>query len=73
MPLIVVCGVPLCGKTSRANEIVSKLRSRPEFDNHWPGGIHLINDANSGVSYAGWAYLLFIIIKINYAAYLYHL
>jgi len=52
MPLIVICGVPLCGKTLRANEIASNLRSTPEFARHWPGGIHLINDANSGVSYA---------------------
>ena len=50
MPLIVVCGVPVSGKTYRTNEIVSKLEPVLS-DNHWTG-INLVNDENSGIVYA---------------------
>ena len=50
MPLIIVCGVPLCGKTRRTAEIISKLESVMS-DHPWTG-INLVNDENSGVAYS---------------------
>jgi protein KTI12 len=55
MPLIVMCGIPSSGKTSRSNQIMQYFINR--FSNEdKTNSVHLINDESLGIdkdSYEG--------------------
>jgi protein KTI12 len=49
MPLIIVCGIPSSGKTSRSNKIKQYFIERFSNENK-TSSVHLINDESLGIN-----------------------
>jgi tRNA uridine 5-carbamoylmethylation protein Kti12 len=68
MPLIVMCGFPSSGKTSRSTQIMQYFVDRFNNENK-PNSVHIINDESLGISkdsYKGMSFLEFFKIHYNF-------